>query len=69
MARLDKGGWLTLHFGLTGALQFLRKVQTVELFQSPPPGATGYQILASLELGKQEAAATDVPIGGSFIAD
>ena len=32
-------------------LEFEQAVQTVELFQSPPPGATGYQILASVELG------------------
>lgn len=25
MARLDQGGWLTLHFGMTGALQFAGK--------------------------------------------
>ncbi len=25
MAHLDRGGWLTLHFGMTGALQFVRK--------------------------------------------
>lgn len=25
MANIDRGGWLTLHFGLTGALQFTRK--------------------------------------------
>ncbi len=25
MAHIDRGGWLTLHFGLTGALQFVRK--------------------------------------------
>ncbi|MBZ0208123.1 MAG: hypothetical protein K8F92_00495 [Hyphomicrobium sp.] len=25
MAHVDRGGWLTLHFGMTGALQFLRK--------------------------------------------
>jgi formamidopyrimidine-DNA glycosylase len=25
MANLDRGGWLTLHFGMTGALQFVRK--------------------------------------------
>lgn len=24
MARIDRGGWLTLHFGMTGALQFVR---------------------------------------------
>lgn len=31
MARLDRGGWLTLHFGLTGALHFIR-----ELDKEPP---------------------------------
>lgn len=25
MAKLDRGGWLTLHFGMTGALQFVRQ--------------------------------------------
>lgn len=25
MARLDRGGWLTLHFGMTGALQYIGK--------------------------------------------
>jgi formamidopyrimidine-DNA glycosylase len=25
MASIDRGGWLTLHFGMTGALQFFRK--------------------------------------------
>ena len=24
MAKIDRGGWLTLHFGMTGALQFVR---------------------------------------------
>lgn len=24
LARIDRGGWLTLHFGMTGALEFLR---------------------------------------------
>jgi len=27
MARIDRGGWLTLHFGLTGALQFVRSCE------------------------------------------
>jgi formamidopyrimidine-DNA glycosylase len=31
MASIDRGGWLTLHFGLTGALHFVR-----ELEQEPP---------------------------------
>jgi formamidopyrimidine-DNA glycosylase len=25
MANIDRGGWLTLHFGMTGALQFVKK--------------------------------------------
>ena len=32
-------------------LNFTQAVTTVELFQSPPPGATGYRVLASVELG------------------
>ena len=32
MANLDRGGWLTLHFGMTGALQFVRSPGT------EPPG-------------------------------
>jgi len=35
-------------------LNLVQTVRTVELFQSPPPGAKGYQILASLELGKRD---------------
>ncbi len=31
MARLDRGGWLTLHFGMTGALRFVD-----ELAEEPP---------------------------------
>lgn len=42
-------------------LDLVQTVRTVELFQSPPPGATGYQILASIELGRREAAAADAP--------
>jgi len=40
-------------------LEFEQTVQTVELFQSPPPGATGYQILASVELGGSDAPSFD----------
>jgi len=32
-------------------LSFTQQVESVELFRSPPPGASGYQILASLRLG------------------
>jgi 2'-5' RNA ligase len=31
-------------------LSFVQRVETIELFQSPPPGASGYQILASIAL-------------------
>jgi formamidopyrimidine-DNA glycosylase len=27
MASIDRGGWLTLHFGMTGALHFVRKLE------------------------------------------
>jgi 2'-5' RNA ligase len=33
-------------------LSFTQRVQSAELFQSPPPGGSGYQILASVRLGK-----------------
>jgi len=32
MAKLDRGGWLTLHFGMTGALQFVRTSDSVPPF-------------------------------------
>ncbi len=32
-------------------LSFAQCVRSVELFRSPPPGATGYQVLASIALG------------------
>jgi formamidopyrimidine-DNA glycosylase len=31
MAKVDRGGWLTLHFGMTGALHFIQN-----LAQKPP---------------------------------
>ena len=37
-------------------LSFEQAVRKVELFQSPPPGTTGYQILASIQLGRADAA-------------
>lgn len=33
-------------------LSLRQRVESLELFQSPPPGATGYRILASLRLGE-----------------
>jgi len=32
-------------------LSLAQRVESLELFQSPPPGTTGYQVLASLRLG------------------
>jgi len=40
-------------------LEFEQAVQTVELFRSPPPSATGYQILASVQLGGSDARSGD----------
>jgi len=37
------------------ALALTQRIETVELFQSPPPGERGYKILASLPLGKAAA--------------
>lgn len=37
-------------------LDFVQTVRTIELFQSPPPGTNGYQILASVQLAKPPAA-------------
>lgn len=33
-------------------LSFMERVETVELFQSPPPGEAGYRIVASAPLGQ-----------------
>ena len=43
-------------------LDLVQMVQTIELFQSPPPGATGYQVLASVEL-RGRAGAAEMPPG------
>ena len=37
-------------------LAFSQRVETIELMQSPPPGGTGYRVLASLSLGGTSAA-------------
>jgi 2'-5' RNA ligase len=36
-------------------LSLAQQVDAVELFQSPPPGANGYQVLASFRLGESPA--------------
>ena len=40
-------------------LSLTQRVETVELFQSPPQGERGYRLLASLPLGKAAGAALD----------
>jgi 2'-5' RNA ligase len=35
-------------------LSLTQHIETVELFQSPPPGEAGYRILASARLGETE---------------
>lgn len=35
-------------------LSFMQHVEAIEFFQSPPQGATGYRVLASLPLGKSQ---------------
>ena len=38
-------------------LSLTQRVETIEFFQSPPPGAKGYRILASLRLGETTGSA------------
>ncbi len=40
-------------------VSFTQRVNSVELFRSPPPGATGYQILASSPLAERASPASD----------
>ena len=46
-------------------LDLVQMVKTIELFQSPPPGATGYQVLASVEL-RGRAGAAEMPPGYDY---
>lgn len=39
-------------------LSLMQRIESIELFQSPPPGGSGYQILASLRLRQTAGAAT-----------
>lgn len=38
-------------------LSLTQRVESIELFQSPPPGASGYRVLASLRLGETAGSA------------
>jgi 2'-5' RNA ligase len=40
-------------------LSLNQRVESVELFQSPPPGENGYRVLASLPLGEAASSALD----------
>lgn len=69
LARIRAGAWsLSRRHPIDRDLNLIQPVRTVELFQSPPPGTTGYQILSSVELGGPQVAAADTPSGGSITA-
>ena len=40
-------------------LSLTQRIESVELFQSPPPGDNGYRVLASLPLGEAASSALD----------
>jgi RNA 2',3'-cyclic 3'-phosphodiesterase len=50
---------------LDQSLSFTQHVRSVELFQSPPKGSGGYQVLASLPL-KREPRSADLASGGGL---
>lgn len=51
LARIrDKGRGIARKHPIDHDLELAQLVRTVELFRSPPPGATGYQIVASVPL-------------------
>ena len=51
LARLrDSGAAIARRHPIDRELSFTQRVATIELFRSPPPGAAGYQVLASLPL-------------------
>lgn len=39
-------------------LSLAQRIESIELFQSPPPGESGYQVLASLRLGEAAGSAS-----------
>jgi len=62
LARVRDGGRsFTRRYPIDKDLELAQTVQTIELFQSPPPGATGYHVLASAELGKPQADTAEIP--------
>lgn len=53
LARIrDHGPTIARKHPIDQPLSLTQRVETIELFQSPPPGGSGYRILASLRLGE-----------------
>lgn len=53
LARIRSGGpAIARKYPIDRPLSLAQSVESIELFQSPPPGATGYRVLVSLRLGK-----------------
>jgi len=46
-----KGAAIARKHPIDRKLSLTQRVESIELFQSPPPGGSGYQVLASLRLG------------------
>ena len=60
LARIrGNGSAITRRQPIDQELSFTQQVGSIELFQSPPPGGSGYKILASLRLGHEADAASD----------
>ncbi len=58
LARLrERGRTVARKCPINHALALAQRVESVELFQSPPPGESGYRILASCRLGPAGEAA------------
>ena len=52
IARIRQGGLAIAHrHPIDQPLALRQQVETVELFQSPPPGDSGYRVFASMRLG------------------
>lgn len=61
LARIPKGGRIVARkFPLGQTLSFTQLITSVELFQSPEKGGSGYQVLASLPLGSDPCRAGEV---------
>lgn len=53
LARLRKNGAVIARkHPIDQNLLLVQRIESVELMQSPPPGGSGYRVLASLQLGK-----------------